>query len=103
MKASLLRARRMSTTTEIEKKNLEAHVEICAERYKNLETKLENLEGRMDNLDERMDKFEDHLVDIKNAVTAGDEKHSSRTIQILLSIFGVILAGFIGFLSRALF
>lgn len=93
----------MSTTTDIEKKNLEAHVEICAERYKNLETKLGNLEGRMDNLDERMDKFEDHLVAIKNAVTAGDEKASSRTIQILLSIFGVLLAGLIGFIGHGLF
>ena len=30
----------MSDTTEIEKKSLEAHVELCAERYKLLETKL---------------------------------------------------------------
>ena len=52
-----MRERRMSTT-EIEKKNLEAHVEICAERYKNLETKLENLE-------QRMDGFETHLIEIK--------------------------------------
>lgn len=91
------------STTEIEKKNLEAHVEICAERYKNLETKLENLDERIDNLDGRMDKFEEHLVDIKNAVTAGDEKASSRTIQILLSVFGVILAGLIGFIGHGLF
>ena len=91
------------STTDIEKKNLEAHVEICAERYKNLETKLGNLEDRMDNLDDRMDKFEEHLVDIKNAVSAGDEKHSARIIQILLSVFGVVLAGFIGFAARALF
>lgn len=91
------------STTEIEKKNLEAHVEICAERYKNLETKLENLDERIDNLDSRMDKFEEHLVDIKNAVTAGDEKASSRTIQILLSVFGVILAGLIGFIGHGLF
>ena len=78
----------MATTTTIEKKNLEAHVEICAERYKNLETKLQNLDDRMDNLDERMDKFEDHLVDIKNAVTVGDEKASNRTITILVSEIG---------------
>lgn len=34
----------MSDTTDIEKKSLEAHVELCAERYKLLETKLENVE-----------------------------------------------------------
>jgi hypothetical protein len=32
------------STTDIEKKSLEAHVELCAERYKLLETKLETVE-----------------------------------------------------------
>ena len=90
------------STTEIEKKNLEAHVEICAERYKNLETKLENLEGRMDDLDGRMDKFESHLVEIKNAVTATDVKHSDKTISILMSVFGIILAALIGIFASGL-
>ena len=31
-------------TTDIEKKSLEAHVELCAERYKLLESKLETVE-----------------------------------------------------------
>ena len=34
----------MSDTTDIEKKSLEAHVELCAERYKLLEIKLVNVE-----------------------------------------------------------
>ena len=32
-------------TTDIEKKSLEAHVELCAERYRMLELKIENVEG----------------------------------------------------------
>jgi tetrahydromethanopterin S-methyltransferase subunit G len=92
----------MSTTTEIEKKNLEAHVEICAERYKNLETKLENLENRMDGFDDRLDKVEGHLVDIKNAVTNKVEKQSDRTITILLSVFGIVLTGLIGIFASNL-
>jgi chromosome segregation ATPase len=91
------------STTEIEKKNLEAHVEICAERYKNLETKLHNLEDKIVELDTRMDKFETHLVDIKNAVSSGDEKHSSRTITILVSVFGVILTALLGIIAKGLF
>ena len=35
----------MADTTEIEKKSLEAHVELCAERYRFLENKLEMVEG----------------------------------------------------------
>ena len=34
----------MVDTTDIEKKSLEAHVELCAERYKLLEHKLGDLE-----------------------------------------------------------
>jgi hypothetical protein len=37
-------------TTDIEKKSLEAHVELCAERYKLLELKLETLESNVDGL-----------------------------------------------------
>ena len=34
----------MADTTEIEKKSLEAHVELCAERYRMLELKLATVE-----------------------------------------------------------
>lgn len=34
----------MVDTTDIEKKSLEAHVELCAERYRMLELKLQNVE-----------------------------------------------------------
>jgi len=37
-------------TTDIEKKSLEAHVELCAERYKMLELKLETLESNVNDL-----------------------------------------------------
>lgn len=38
----------MASPTEIEKENLEAHVELCAERYKQLETRLTTLEDKVD-------------------------------------------------------
>ena len=50
---------------DIEKKSLEAHVELCAERYKNLDDKLCNLETRMD-------KVEQYLVDIKESLSNKD-------------------------------
>ena len=34
-------------TTDIEKKSLEAHVELCAERYRMLELKIENVDTKM--------------------------------------------------------
>jgi len=35
-------------TTEIEKSNLESHVELCALRYRNLETRLSNIESKVE-------------------------------------------------------
>ena len=86
----------MAKPTEIEKENLEAHDEICAVRYSNLETKLENLEHRID-------KLEGHLVDIKNSLTSKVDGQSKQTMGILVTIFGVILAGLIGFISNSIF
>lgn len=40
----------MPKTTDIEKENLEAHVELCAERYRQLETRLGNIEEKVASL-----------------------------------------------------
>ena len=86
----------MAKPTEIEKQNLEAHVEICAVRYRNLETKLENLEHRMD-------KLEGYLVGIKESLDEKFEGRGKQSVSTLVSILGVILAGLIGFIGHALF
>lgn len=78
----------MSTTTKIEKENLEAHVELCAERYKNLETKLDSLESRMD-------KLEGYLVEIKNSLSTNDSGQYKTLITIGTTIIGVMITGII--------
>ena len=77
------------STTEIEKKSLEAHVELCAERYSNLETKLDNLEARMD-------KLEGHIVEIKDKIVGVGTDGNKTIITIGISMFGVILTALIG-------
>ena len=37
-------------TTDLEKQSLEAHVDLCALRYKNLDTRLLNVESKIDNI-----------------------------------------------------
>jgi prefoldin subunit 5 len=74
--------------TNIEKKSLEAHVELCAERYNSLEAKLISLE-------ERMNKLEDHLVDIKNIMSGNDSGNYKTLITIGTTIIGVLIAGLI--------
>lgn len=74
---------------DIEKKSLEAHVEICAERYSNLETKFNNLETRMDSL-------ESHILEIKDSIGQVSDAGSSRIIAIGTTIFGVLLTAVLG-------
>lgn len=73
-------------STDIEKKSLEAHVELCAVRYRNLEEKLNNLETRMDSLEE-------YLVDIKNTLHGSQHDNYKTLITIGTAVVGALLAG----------
>ena len=81
---------------DIEKKSLEAHVEICAVRYSNLETQLQNVETRMD-------KLEGYLIEIKEAIAKASQAKSSEETtapyKMMLTIgttIGGALLGIIG-------
>ena len=43
-------------TTEIEKKSLEAHVELCAERYRHLELQLDSANSAISRLKEMVEE-----------------------------------------------
>ena len=62
-------------TTELEKESLEAHVDLCALRYKNLDDRLSNVEEKIDRVHE----------DIKNG-------NQSMT-KVLIGAAGTIVAG----------
>lgn len=79
------------SSTEIEKKSLEAHVELCAERYENLDTKLDNLEGRMD-------KLEGHIVEIKDGISRVSGDSHKTLITIGTSMLGILITAVIGLL-----
>jgi hypothetical protein len=75
----------MSDTRDIEKKSLEAHVELCAERYKMLELKLETVE-------EKLTSMERLVKEVADMVTSMSEKHNSQLIGWGVSLIGVLLA-----------
>lgn len=81
----------MNRTTAIEKKNLEAHVELCAERYAALENKL-------DNLDNRMTVLERHIVDIKESLTNKTGGINKQMIAVGTTIIGVMFTAVISLL-----
>lgn len=75
----------MADTTEIEKKSLEAHVELCAERYKFLEEKLESV-------DEKIVQVVASVSDVKTAVSKMSEKNNDRLINWGIGIIGFLVA-----------
>lgn len=83
----------MADTTEIEKKSLEAHVELCAERYKFLEEKLESVEGKVS-------QVVTSVSDVKNAVSKMAEKNNDRLINWGIGII-VFLVGVVGYLLKS--
>lgn len=75
----------MSETTDIEKKSLEAHVELCAERYRHLETKLETVESKITGLGSVIREVHDMMVNLK-------EKRNSQILAWGSSLVATLLA-----------
>ena len=63
------------STTELEKQNLEAHVDLCSERYKGLHDRLSAIEFSLARMNENM--------------TAGQKS----TSQTLIATAGTVIAG----------
>lgn len=76
------------SASDIEKENLEAHVELCAERYKQLNMKL-------DSVDSKVSVMEGMISEIKNSLASDNDKHNRQLITIgtgiILSLIGAII------------
>jgi hypothetical protein len=74
----------MSNPTNIEKENLEAHVELCAQRYDALEQRMNSVEGKLSTLQDTVEKSSLNTIKILIG-TAG------TIIVAMMSLVGVIL------------
>ena len=66
---------RIMSTTELEKQNLEAHVDLCAERYKGLHDRLSAIEKTLNHINEDM--------------KTGQKSHS----KTIIATAGTVIAG----------
>ena len=80
---------------DIEKKNLEAHVELCAVRYKFIEEKL-------DAVDDQLVKLATAIGDVKTMMQHMSEKRNTQLISwglgimaVMVSIIGYLLATYV--------
>lgn len=72
-------------TTDIEKKSLEAHVELCAERYNALETRIDSMIVCIDEI--KSDIREMHVM-----IQTMAEKRNTQLINWGLGIIGALTA-----------
>ena len=72
------------SVTGLEKKNLEAHVELCAERYDALEEKLVAVE-------EKVSSLEIVVNEIKDMMLAMNDSRQKQLIKWSVSIVGSLL------------
>ena len=77
-------------TTDIEKKSLEAHVELCAERYRMLELKIQNVESDVSSV-------KDMVTDVHGMMQKMAAKQTDRLISWGIGIIG-FLVGTVGWL-----
>ena len=83
----------MSEATEIEKKSLEAHVELCAERYNQLEDK-------MSAMSESIAHLCIMVQEVKSSVSKMSEKNNDRLITWGIGIIGFLSASTIYLISH---
>jgi hypothetical protein len=75
----------MSDVTDIEKKSLEAHVELCAERYNQLEQRFEHVDAKITHLDLL-------LREVHDMVQRMSEKRTDQLISWGVGIIGALIA-----------
>lgn len=51
-------------STDLEKQSLEAHVDLCALRYENLDRRLTNVENKLDSISEDMKAGQNSLAKV---------------------------------------
>jgi uncharacterized protein (DUF342 family) len=80
----------------IEKQSLEAHVDLCSERFAGLKDDLAAMSDRIEKLEEgmtkRMDKLETSVTEIKDILT----KKETSALRSLIVIGLAIIASLIG-------
>lgn len=85
-------------STQLEKQSLEAHVDLCAERYGHLKTELETLQKGQLSTNLRLDKLEQIVTGIAERL---NEKENSA-LKTIIRVGGTFIVMLLGALSAVL-
>jgi chromosome segregation ATPase len=78
----------MVDTTDIEKKSLEAHVELCAERYRLLELKLETVDEKITQANQGIEALNNLVTEMTNRRNDQIMNWGVGAMAIMLGIIG---------------
>ena len=85
----------MVDTTDIEKKSLEAHVELCAERYRFLEEKLDILDSTLGSVKADVVSVKDMMQKVVNQRNTQLINWGIGIIAVLGSAIGYLVVNFV--------
>jgi uncharacterized protein (DUF342 family) len=89
----------IAATTDIEKDNLEAHVELCWQRYQRFHDRLSRVEEKVDNLSDDVKSMrEEYLTEIK-ALREETLKESRSVKTAIITSSATVIAGLIGLIA----
>jgi len=78
--------------SDIERRELEAHVVLCAERYQNLDDKLDSLEKRTTQIEKVLNEIRDRLFMTTTASKDKAIRFSVTAIVLLITIIVGLIA-----------
>lgn len=83
------------STTELEKQSLEAHVDLCAERYGHLKEEIKDLYNEQLTTNKRLDTLENMIAAISDKLT----EKENNALRSIIKVAGVIIVALLGTLS----
>jgi chromosome segregation ATPase len=85
--------------SELERSNLEAHVDLCAERYKRLEEKFETLDLRLGTLKQEFALLEASMDSKHKELVGMIQESSTSRFKVLVATSGTVIAAILSVLG----
>ena len=85
--------------SDLERQNLEAHVDLCAERYKRLEEKFDNLELRLGSLKQDVELLDASMGSKHKELVSMIQESSSSRFKVLVATSGTVIAAILSVLG----
>ena len=82
---------RTRSMADIEKESLEAHVELCSERYKSLHDKLDAVNDRLDKQDKTLNHIANSITKMEGSRNKQVMAWGAAIIGVLVSALGIVI------------